>query len=570
MKKLFTLILMAFFGLSVNAQTWNLVWADEFNGSIGGDWVFETGTGSGGWGNNELQYYRSQNASIVNNALQIQARRESYGGMAYTSARMKTQGRRSWTYGRVEARIAMPSFQGVWPAFWMLGDNIGSVGWPACGEIDIMEHVNTGNTVHGTIHWDYNGYASYGGSTAPSSAITNYHVYSIEWNSSAIKWFVDGVQFHEANIANSVNGTEEFHRNFFIILNMAIGGNWPGFTIDNNAFPANMLIDYVRVYQLGTTPPPPPSSVVTVYQHCSYGGYAVGLNAGSYNLSQLQALGVRNDDVSSIRVAAGYQATLYQNDNFGGSTLVRTADDDCLVNEGWNDVMSSIVVAPVGSGSWSSTIQAESYSAMSGVQTETTTDAGGGLNVGWIDANDWMAYPAVNIPAAGTYTVEYRVASLSGGGSLQIETAGGSPVYGSIAIPSTGGWQNWTTIKHTITLPAGSRSFGIKALSGGWNLNWFRVTQGLKSAGDDETFAEPLQLTDVRLFPNPVDNMLSIAAGTEINEVLVSDMLGKTILRNADISGSEAQIDVSSLKNGIYILSVVCNDNIIAKQFLKK
>jgi beta-glucanase (GH16 family) len=245
-----------FAGLSLYGQTWNLVWADEFNTSIGPDWVFETGTGSGGWGNNELQYYRSQNASVSGGALVITARRESFGGMQYTSARMKTQGRKSWRYGRVEARISMPSFQGVWPAFWMLGDNITSVGWPACGEIDIMEHVNTGGTTHGTIHWqDHNGnYANYGGST--STSITSYHTYAIEWNSSAIKWFVDGVQFHEANILNGINGTSEFHNNFFVILNMAIGGNWPGFTIDNNAFPAEMRIDYVRVYQLGGTPPP--------------------------------------------------------------------------------------------------------------------------------------------------------------------------------------------------------------------------------------------------------------------------------------------------------------------------
>jgi beta-glucanase (GH16 family) len=244
-------------GMSAYGQSWNLVWADEFNSSIGPDWVFETGTGSGGWGNNELQYYRSQNASVNNGHLVITARRESFGGMQYTSARMKTQGRKSWKYGKIEARIQMPSFQGVWPAFWMLGDNIGSVGWPACGEIDIMEHVNTGGQVVGTMHWrDHNNnYANYGGNTTTS--ITTFHTYTIEWNASAIKWFVDGVQYHEANILNGINGTSEFHNNFFVILNMAIGGNWPGFTIDNNAFPAEMRIDWVRVYQSGGTPPPP-------------------------------------------------------------------------------------------------------------------------------------------------------------------------------------------------------------------------------------------------------------------------------------------------------------------------
>jgi beta-glucanase (GH16 family) len=242
--------------INLIAQNWQLVWQDEFTNGISADWVFETGTGSGGWGNNELEYYRRENATTSNGQLVITAKRESFGGMQYTSARMKTQGHKSWKYGRVEARIAMPSFQGVWPAFWMLGDNIGSVGWPACGEIDIMEHVNTGGTVNGTIHWQdqNNQYANYGSSTTTS--ITSFHIYAIEWDASSIRWFVDGTQYLTANILNGINGTNEFHNNFFILLNLAIGGNWPGSTIDNNALPASMYVDYVRVYRAGTTTPP--------------------------------------------------------------------------------------------------------------------------------------------------------------------------------------------------------------------------------------------------------------------------------------------------------------------------
>jgi beta-glucanase (GH16 family) len=245
--------------LTTSAQTWQLAWSDEFTNGISADWVFETGTGSGGWGNNELEYYRRENATTSNGQLVITAKHESFGGMQYTSARMKTAGHRSFRYGKIEARIAMPSFQGVWPAFWMLGDNISTVGWPACGEIDIMEHVNTGNVVNGTIHWSNqnNQYANYGGSTTANSSITGFHTYSIEWDASTIKWFVDGVQYFSANIANGINGTSEFQNSFFILLNLAIGGNWPGSTIDNNAFPASMYVDYVRVYTATTTPPPP-------------------------------------------------------------------------------------------------------------------------------------------------------------------------------------------------------------------------------------------------------------------------------------------------------------------------
>ncbi|AEW01142.1 glycosyl hydrolase family 16 [Niastella koreensis] len=230
------------------SQTWQLVWQDEFTNGIGPDWVFETGNGGNGWGNKELQYYQSKNATVENGELIITARIDSVGGFNYTSTRMKTQGRKSWKYGKVEARIAMPRFQGIWPAFWMLGDNISSVGWPACGEIDIMEHINTENLNHGTIHWKKNSQHASNGDTT-STNVTDYHVYAIEWTPATIKWLVDGVPFHEANIANGVNDTEEFHNNFFILLNMAVGGNWPGFSIDKTAFPAKMKVDYVRVYQ---------------------------------------------------------------------------------------------------------------------------------------------------------------------------------------------------------------------------------------------------------------------------------------------------------------------------------
>ena len=143
-----------------------LVWSDEFNGNSidTSKWGFEIGTGSNGWGNNEQQYYtnRSDNAYVADGALHIRAKKESYGGRNYTSARLNTNGKFTFTYGYVEARLALPSNQGIWPAFWMLGANIGSVGWPSCGEIDIMEAINAENKTYGTCHWNANGHAEYG------------------------------------------------------------------------------------------------------------------------------------------------------------------------------------------------------------------------------------------------------------------------------------------------------------------------------------------------------------------------------------------------------------------------
>lgn len=531
------------------SQNWQLVWSDEFTNGIGPDWVFETGTGSGGWGNNELQYYRQQNATVSNGQLVITARNESFGGMNYTSARMKTQGRKSWRYGRIEARIAIPSFTGSWPAFWMLGDNITSVGWPACGEIDIMEHVNTETQTHGTIHWqDHNSnYASYSGSTGNSS-VSSFHVYAIEWDASAIRWYLDGNLYHEANISGGVNGTGEFHNNFFIILNMAIGGNWPGFNVNNGALPASMYVDYVRVYQAGSTPPP--SGVVTLFQHCNYGGYSASLNTGSYNQSQLQALGVANNDISSLQVQNGYQITMYQNSNFTGGTLVKTANDDCLVNDGFNDAISSVVISTVSSG-WSTQIQAENWAVMSGVQTEACSE--GGQNVGWIDANDWIVWN-LNLPSSGAYTVEYRVASLSGGGNLQLENAGGSPVYGTRSIPSTGGWQNWTTVSHTVNLNGGSQQIAIKALSGGWNINWLRISSSGGSRLTDETDKEPL-ITKPLIYPNPVGDELNIKGLLSKGAYAIYDMSGRQVLEGTfQPDGDRLTLDVHVLKAGSYIL----------------
>lgn len=234
------------------APSWNLVWSDEFNGTSlnRSNWTPEIGTGSGGWGNNELQYYtdRAQNVQVTGGNLVITAQKESYGGMNYTSARIKTQDLKSFTYGKVEARIKLPSGQGLWPAFWMLGSNISTVGWPKSGEIDIMERVNLNPYVNGTVHWDAGGHAEFG-RVSGNLDFSQFHVYSIEWDSKYIRWFVDGQQFNEFYIENGTGNTEEFQRPFFLLLNLAVGGNWPGSPNNSTPFPSQMLVDYVRVYQ---------------------------------------------------------------------------------------------------------------------------------------------------------------------------------------------------------------------------------------------------------------------------------------------------------------------------------
>ncbi|MFL6659805.1 MAG: carbohydrate-binding protein [Massilia sp.] len=231
---------------------WTLAWSDEFNGSSldTSKWNIEV-NGDGG-GNSELQYYtaRPENIRVTGGELVIEARKEAYMGKQYTSGRITTQNKASWKFGRMEARMKIPTGKGTWPAFWMLGNSISSVGWPASGEIDIMEHINSEAMVHGTIHWsDQNGaYANYGG---PSGGLdySQYHVYAVEWDTSAIRWYVDGNKYHEVNIAGGINGTSEFQSPFFLLFNLAVGGNWPGNPDGTAAFPNQMKVDYVRVYR---------------------------------------------------------------------------------------------------------------------------------------------------------------------------------------------------------------------------------------------------------------------------------------------------------------------------------
>ena len=230
------------------------LWHDEFDSIDTATWTFETG--ASGWGNNEWQYYtgRSENAFAQDGILHIRANKENYEGAKYTSARMITKGKFSFTYGTVEARIALPVGKGIWPAFWMLGENIDAVSWPACGEIDIIEAINSENVVYGTNHWQYNGnHADYGNNTkdyygtSKELDITQFHNYKMVWNEKLIAMYVDDFKYQEIAIENAKDGLEAFHKPQFFILNVAVAGNWPGFEIDDAQFPNEMLVDYIRV-----------------------------------------------------------------------------------------------------------------------------------------------------------------------------------------------------------------------------------------------------------------------------------------------------------------------------------
>ncbi|QED38609.1 family 16 glycosylhydrolase [Antarcticibacterium arcticum] len=230
-----------------------LVWADEFNVDGSPDnskWGFDTG--AGGWGNNEPQFYtsRSENVRVDNGLLRITAKKESYEGAPYTSARINTQGKFSFKYGKVEVRAKLPEGGGTWPAIWMLGSNFQTVGWPASGEIDIMEHKgNEPGKIHSAIHTP----SSYGATTnsgfrTVANVSSEFHVYAVEWTPQKIVFSVDGVVHYTYMPSVRNNSTWPFDAPQFIILNVAMGGNFGG-NIDPNFLSGTMEIDYVRVYQ---------------------------------------------------------------------------------------------------------------------------------------------------------------------------------------------------------------------------------------------------------------------------------------------------------------------------------
>ena len=321
----------------------------------------------------------------------------------------------------------------------------------------------------------------------------------------------------------------------------------------------------------GTIPAGTSTGVVTLYQDCNYGGYAVSLPEGEYTVNDLRARGITNDDVSSLRIQSGYQVTLYADNPFGGRSLVKNSDDECLVNDTFNDLVSSVRVSRASNST--TRIEAENYSAMNGVQTEACSE--GGQNVGYIEAGDWMAYENITVPASGTYVVQYRVASATGGGRLSLDIDAGATVLGERAIPSTGGWQSWVTVSHTVTLNAGTYNFGIYAQQGGWNINWWSIQPASQARAADQS-GKPLaenvvpEASSLSVYPNPAQRTIHVGGGVipPHTEISITDLSGRTVRKKQPLAA--ATIDVANLPKGVYILAVTRDGYHTQHRFVKE
>ena len=466
-----------------NIDDWQPVWCDEFdedghpNPAL---WGYDLG--GGGWGNNELQFYTNSisNAFVEDGILTIRAIQESHSGYNYTSARLVSKYRGDWLYGRVQVKARVPEGRGTWPAIWMLPTDWMYGNWPHSGEIDIMEHVGYDpNVIHGTIHtgaFNHMLGTQLGSRKTVPTAQTEFHLYEMIWEPGSILLFIDGEQFARFGYNPDLNMNIEnsqawpFDQRFHLILNLAIGGDWGGVRgVDPDAFPTEMHIEYVRVYQkdyagLDRTAPEAITGLVEQFTtHNSarfkwthavddvmvshYNIYADGVLKGTTTVNGFLVTGLTPDTNHIIEVEAV---------DFAQNTSPKRA--------------ISIQTQPVRT--ITSRIQSEDYDAMRGVQVQPTDDVGGGFNVGWINTNDYLEY-ILEVQEAGTYVIHYRFASESVGGAITMTHINRFPTVITALYP-TGGWQNWETItSESFNLNPGIYTFRFTASEGGFNLNYF-------------------------------------------------------------------------------------------------
>jgi beta-glucanase (GH16 family) len=498
--------------------TYSLVWSDEFNGTALdlANWSYDFGNGCPdlcGWGNNELQYYRSQNVAVTGGNLVLTTKAENYGGYAFTSGKVHTRGKQSFLYGRIEMRAKIPTGGGMWPAFWMMPQDDVYGGWAASGEIDIMESSNATTEVGGALHFGDNYPNNTSTSQSHSLGGTNFaddfHIYAVEWEEGEIRWYVDDTLFMSRASSqwytNAAPGNPQapFDQEFFIILNTAVGGWYTGCTQPSCItadLPQEFVLDYVRVYEdIANFPPEvtitspvnastvpagnifitadasdPDGTVATVEFYADgnllgedttepYSFPWIGVPDGCYNLSAkaIDDLGGPAIDTIGITVGDGCGQEPFHGTPFVLPTRIQAEDFD-IGGEGV--AYHDIDLGNTGGA----------YRTDEDVDIEATSDVDGVCNVGWIEGVEWLEY-TVTVPQAGQYTIATRVASIYTGRNFSIEFNGVNKT-GDVIVPRTLGWQNWETVEATMTLEAGTQTMRFAPGTEGFNLNWFDIT----------------------------------------------------------------------------------------------
>ena len=550
-----------------------------------------------------------------------------------------------------------------------------------------------------------------------TAAINRHVVNTTTANPGQQNWY-DASKFYQVNPTNHYS--KFWHLPGISVDNLAYGFAYDDVADQSPSLHSPQPTKVIAVFggYAGSVPSVPATTdVITVYKDCNYTGFSGGLTIGDYNLARLNTLGVLNDDISSLKVAKGFQAILYQDDNFTGTSTVINADNSCL-NTTWNDKVTSIrilangtttlgnqtfflqnrnsnlnmdvwnastanganvaqgtvngannqkftfthlgngmykiianhsgqsldvnnfnkdnganveqypynatpnqqfILVATGDGfykivarhsgklievagasttnganvqQWQDNgqtcaqwklvpattsqtavlIQAEDYSAMSGIQVEATTDTGGGSNVGYTETGDWIAYNSINFSTTGSYLIEYRVASAVTGGRISSDLNGGAIVLGNVDIPNTGGWQNWQTVSQTVNVNAGTYNFGIYIQNTGMNINWIKITKvgaGLAAKTalapvEEETPVE----TVLNVYPSPVENTLFVSTDISAENIKIVDSQTGTVVSTQ--KGNNNGIDVSQLRKGIYLIVFEKEGEQTIRRFIKK
>lgn len=592
----------------INTNDPVLVWSDEFNYTGLPDpskWGYDTG--NGGFGNNELQNYtesRLENARVENGSLVIEARKDWYQNIEYSSARLVTKNKGDWLYGRIEVKAKLPGAgRGTWPAIWMLPTDWEYGGWPRSGEIDIMENVGYDpNVVHGTVHteaYNHTKNTQLAGKVEKTNYHTEYHIFAINWSEDKIDFFIDD-ELYFTHVKHGGIDEWPFDKRFHLILNMAVGGDWGGAQgVDSNIWPKRMEVDYVRVYDQPIIQEPEtvdlPGQIEAENYSFSQGVQTEDCTEGTRNVSHIDAGDWLNYEVNvtkaatykvEYRVASNESNGIISLEQNSGTTILGTVNVPYTGGwQNWQTISHSVQLSAgvqtigigVPSGGYNLNwikfteegdtptlgdpihIEAESYSIMDGLQTEDCSE--GGQNIGWITKDDWMVFD-VNIPS-GSYEVSYRAASESGGGEIQLEKAGGGGTFANTLIPSTGGWQAWQTITDNITINENLDKIAINFREGGFNLNWLRLTPVLSSGRVNTNNLE----SELVLYPNPATNYIKLKGVKNIQNAEVISLDGKSkniIIRNN-------RLDIKGLTKGVYIIKLANNKGeVFMNKFIKE
>jgi beta-glucanase (GH16 family) len=555
-----------------STDNFNLVWADEFNGSGVPDptkWGYEEGYIR----NNELQYYTKSTDNVKQNAgnLEITVKREStpIGGKNYSSGSVVTRNTASWTYGKIEGRFKMPSSTSLWPCFWTLGVNENPIGWPKCGEIDIFEHIDTETYIHSTAHWaNAQGNRVSSGASSASIDFTQYHNYTIEWTPTQIRWYVDGVRHHALTITNGISNTFAFHLPQFILINLPLGGSWPKAPDATTVLPSTMYCDYIRVYewvpattlpityfalnpttlsvpkgknlQIKSTIIPANATNKTMNWQSSdntiatvdASGVVTGVASGSATITATSTDGSNKTSTCAITVFDPYSYNFILNPGF---ELNNAASQTALNWAEWSpNNPSSVDKGQVVTGD----AHSGSYFAK---MTHTAPYA-------------TMFFQTVNNIPVGTYNLKgwFRSSGGQDWSAMSIKNYGGSEIFK----PLNTAMSSWTELSsNNINITTGICEIDIynSALANQW-IDFDDISlmlappTGVKSTNESN---------HISIFPNMITNNVLNISNTSLAkcEISITNLNGQVLFSNHFNTGN-SNINTSFLKTGIYLVKV--------------